>query len=131
MTQTLSFLQSVTGARLEHRGINLGNNSLVPFDDIGEGSNALLCVTDKTLCCGEADGSWYLPDGTLLPSGFNFQNLYVTREGNQTVRLNNNMSVTDLTGTQSSFGIYSCGILDSLDNINYLYVGIYPSNEGK
>ena len=131
MTQKLSFPQSVTGARLEHRGVNLGNNSLVPFDDIGEGSNALLCVTDKTLCCGEADGSWYLPDGTLLPSGFNFQNLYVTREGNQTVRLNNNMNVTDLTGAQSSFGIYSCGILDSLDNINYLYVGIYPSNEGK
>jgi hypothetical protein len=46
------------------------------------------------------------------------------------VRLNNN-NMTDVNGSQSSFGIYSCGILDRLDNINHLYVGIYPPNEGE
>lgn len=135
MTLTLSFIQIsiVTGARLEHRGINIGNNSLISLGDIGEGPNALLCVTDKVLCCGETDGNWYLPEGTRLPSDTvtsDDQTLYVSREGNQTVRLNHNMNTTDVNG-QSSFGIFSCGIQDRLDNLNYLYVGIYPPNEGK
>lgn len=109
--------------------MNIRNNSLVRLDDIGQGPNALLCLTDKTPCCDEADGNWYLPDGTPLPSdtiSSNLQNLYVSREGNQTVRLNNNMTEVNV-----SFGIYSCGILDRQDNVNHLYVGIYPPNEGE
>lgn len=106
--------------------MNIRNNSLVRLDDIGRGSNALLCVTDKIPCCDEADGNWHLPDGTPLPSDTNLQNLYVSREDNQTVRLNNNM-----TDVNASFGIYSCMILDRLDNVNHLYVGIYPPNKGE
>lgn len=92
-------------------------------------------MTDKTLCCSETDGNWYLPDGMLLPSDTvssnDSQNLYVTREGNQTVRLSNNMSTTNMNGSQFSFGIYSCEILDRLNSLQYLYVGIYPPDEGE
>ena len=115
-----------TGVTLEYRGVNLGNNSLVFMDDIREGVDALLCKTDKVQCCGEQDGNWYQPDGDVVPITANLQNLYVSRDSNQTVGLNFGANISE-----SSFGLYSCEILDRLNRTNYLYVGIYPQNKGK
>ena len=52
------------------------NNSLVILEDIGEGDNALLCITELTACCqppytdeiGAVMGNWYFPNGTRVPS---------------------------------------------------------------
>ena len=122
-----------TGVTLEHKGVNLGNNSLISLDDIGEGGDAILCVTDNMQCCDERDGSWYLPNGTLVLSDANTsypQTIYTTREINQTVTLNTVHTNTVNESVLPVVGIYSCGILDSLNNKKHLYIGIYPRNEG-
>ena len=126
----LCLLVPHVGVTLEHRRENLGNNSLVSLDDIGEGADALFCKTDKMPCCGETDGNWYLPDGTLVPSDTitsNSRNLYVTRDANHSVGLNS----IQASGVNKSHGIYSCKILDRQNDIKYLYVGIYPPTEGE
>ena len=51
------------------------NNSLVALEDIGEGDDALLCITELTACCqppytGEMEpdiGNWFFPNGTRVP----------------------------------------------------------------
>ena len=56
----------------------------------------------------------------------NFHSFYVTRDNNQTVGLNLGVNISE-----PSFGLFSCEILDRLNNTNYLYVGIYPPNKGE
>ena len=59
------------------RNTTYQNNSLVNLEDIGEDENALLCVTDLTVCCcppytGEMEpdiGNWFFPNGTRVPNG--------------------------------------------------------------
>ena len=55
--------------RLALRGITYQNNSLVTLENIGEGDDALLCVTDSTACCARAQSpggvnlaDWYYPN---------------------------------------------------------------------
>ena len=46
------------------------------LEDIGEGDDALLCITNQTACCRKSDsgemrsvsGNWYFPNGTRVPS---------------------------------------------------------------
>ena len=64
------------GVRFSLRGTTYQNNSLVTLEDLGEGDDALLCVTDQPACCGPlyngemgpAIGNWYFPNGTRVPS---------------------------------------------------------------
>ena len=49
-------------------------NSIVTLEDIGEGDDALLCITDQRNCCTPAQigtnvayGNWFFPDMLMFP----------------------------------------------------------------
>ena len=99
-------------------------------DDIGEGEEALFCSTDRDLCCNNSnDGSWYLPSGPVIIQRLvigNKQPFYVTW-GYQTVGLK---YINKSSSNSLPVGIYHCEMMDEANDINHLYVGIYPQNEG-
>ncbi len=74
--------------------------------DIGEGDDALLCVTDNTECCRTgADGEFFYPDGTAV--GFSSINSIYRNRGEQLIRLNRR------NGATSPLGRYRCAIPDA------------------
>ena len=74
--------------------------------DIGEGDDALLCVTDNTECCRTGgDGEFFYPDGTAV--GFSSINSIYRNRGEQLIRLNRR------NGATSPLGRYRCAIPDA------------------
>ena len=67
------------------------NNSRVAVNDIGEGDNALLCVTVNPDCCkppnGPLQGEFYYPNNNLVNNQAAGDSLYRNR-GLQVIRLN-------------------------------------------
>ena len=112
------------------RGTTYQNNSCVPLEDIGEGSDALLCVTDLTDCCrapytgenGHGIGKWYFPNGTGVPSSGMQWDFHRTR--NQSVVLLNRRR-----GGEE--GIYRCEIPDSMNVTQTIYIGVYTAGTGE
>ena len=97
------------------------NDSEVLLTDIGEGDNALLCLTDNTQCCRGGDnpnggglGEWYFPDGTLVPTGNN-TNIYRNRDLSA-VRLNRK------NNAQSPIGVYRCEVPDASGTSQSIYI---------
>ena len=79
---------------------------------------------EKMMSSCNIPGSWFLPNGSKIPSSINnTQSLHVAL-GNQTVGLNITNSVDLPTG------IYHCEMMDRNNNTHHLYAGIYPENEG-
>ena len=112
------------------RGTTYLNNSCVPLEDIGEGNDALLCMTNFAACCrppytGEywsALGNWFFPNGTSVPASYSLSDFYRTR-GEMVVRLNR------IRGGEE--GIYRCDIPDSTNVTQTLYIGIYTASSGE
>ena len=96
--------------------------------DIGEGSSALYCLTDREQCClteaGANRGLWRSPDGIVQANA----GLYSTK-GFSSIRLSRRSS------TMRPTGLYRCVIPSSSDRdrtSSTLHIGIYSSNaEGK
>lgn len=103
------------------------NNSVVSFEDIGVGDNALYCITDRESCCSDADGGdWILPGQSSIigesgdvPSGD-----FSTSRGRNAVLLNRRNEVTGPTG------LFTCRVLDSRGVIQSLYIGVYGVTGG-
>ena len=83
---------------LSLRGTPIDNDSFVDVDDIGNSDspldNRLLCLTNETDCCGNADGSpsggWNFPDGSVVggvPSGGTVVDVFTRNRGTSVVRL--------------------------------------------
>ena len=112
------------------RNTTYQNNSIVTLEDIGEGDNALLCITNQTACCrpsgsggnGSAIGNWFFPDGTRVPSLGLQWDFYRTR-GQMVVRLNRRSGGEE--------GIYHCEIPDSMNVIQNIYIGVYSESTGE
>lgn len=100
------------------------NNSLVSLSQIGAGDMALFCATDRSMCTSDSDcdGEWYMPSGTAVNT--NNSEAFYTSRGDQTVGLNY------ITGGDPPTGIYHCEVMDRNGVTNYIYVGIYPQDEG-
>ena len=135
---------SFPGVRFSLRGTTYQNNSLVSLEDIGESSDALLCVTDLTACCRGSDtngmgalGDWFFPNGTAVPNmiiGFLGGGLsgtpiiwkFYRNRGPSVVRMNRRRGGVN--------GIYRCEIPVSLgspiDNQN-IYIGVYTASTGE
>ena len=97
------------------------NNSVVSLTDIGEGYNALHCLTDFTTCCRANDtgtegmGKWILSNGSaLLGSSTGFYR----RRGPSAVLLNRR------TGTVDPTGLFTCQVLDGSRIERTLYIGV-------
>ena len=96
------------------KGAALSNNSLVTSDDIGEGEDALHCMTDNTSCCRppythsqSALGNWFFPNGTRVPSSSQEWDFHRTR-GDMTVLLHKRRGVVD--------GVFYCVLPDKEGN---------------
>jgi hypothetical protein len=101
---------------------------VVLVSDIGEGSGALYCLTNRIQCCGDTEGGadrgiWRFPDGTNTREDTTV-GIYFTR-GFSSLLLNKRNSTIRPTG------IYTCLIPDESRNLlMMLYIGLYDTTSG-
>lgn len=118
------------GVRFWLKGTTYQNNSLVSLEDIGENDNALLCLTDLTLCCrapytgipGYAVGNWYFPNGTRVLSSTTKWEIYRTR-GQNLIYLHLRRG--------GATGIYRCTIPDGAGVYHNITIGLYTAGSGE
>ena len=97
---------------------------MVSLTDIGEGYNALHCLTNLTTCCRASDtgtegmGQWVLSNGSVL-LGSNTD--FYTRRGPSAVLLNRR------TGAVGPTGLYTCQVPDVSGTNRTLYIGVNSS----
>ena len=100
------------------------------LSDIGEGSNALFCLTDRTRCCtteaGDARGGWRFPDDSFVTYNNTNLNSYQIR-GYSSIRFNR------MTDAVVPTGIYRCRLPDEeTSSGKNLYIGVYgDASEGE
>ena len=98
------------------------------LSDIGEGSNALFCLTNRIQCCtteaGLNKGGWRYPNSSAVNTTDNHE-FYRTR-GYSSVHLNRRSNALEPTG------IFRCRIPTNQSETNTnLYIGVYDdANEG-
>ena len=111
----LAAVQCQPFPRFEFNGTALVNNSYIWRGGIGEGDNALKCVTNDTDCCTDPDtGNWTDGNGAAVHQGMaGASTIYITR-GNGTVSLNR------ITGGSS--GMWRCDIPDSSGVMQSMYI---------
>ena len=112
------------GVRFSLGGTTYQNNSIVTLEDIGEGDDALLCLTDFTPCCqtgftsgnGTLLGNWFFPNGTRVPpSGARWN--FLRSRSQSVVRLQRRRGEEE--------GIYHCEIPDAMNVTQTIYIGVY------
>ena len=110
-------------------GTTYQNNSCVPLEDIGEGDDALFCMTNFNACCrplytgtGSALGNWYFPNGSVVSSSGKMWDIYRTR-GQMVVSVNRRRG--------GVAGIYHCVIPDSTNVNQSIYIGVYTAGTGE
>ena len=109
------------------------------LENIGEGDDALLCITNLTACyqpnvndTGKvvpASGNWYFPNGTRVPSnkvnctsGEEWE--FYSNKGQMVVRMNRRRGGVD--------GIYRCEIPDAMNVTRQtIYIGVYSASTGE
>ena len=113
------------------KGATLSNNSLVTLDDVGEGEDALRCMTDNTSCCRppytdsisqSALGNWFFPNGTRVPSSGTRWEFHRTR-GDMVVLLHKRRGGVD--------GVYYCKVPDKEGIVQTTYIGVYTAGTGE
>ena len=111
------------------RNTTYQNNSIVTLEDIGEGDDALLCITNLTACCRppytserDALGNWFFPNGTRVPSSGSQWDFHRTR-GQMVVLLHRRRGGVE--------GIYRCEIPDTFGFTQTLYIGVYSASSGE
>ena len=100
------------------------------LENIGEGDDALLCITFQTACCrppytdemGPALGNWFFPNGTGVSGSSNQSDFHTTR-GQMVVRMNRRRGGVE--------GIYRCEIPDAMNVIQTIYIGVYSASTGE
>ena len=97
------------------------------LEEIGEGGDALLCMTNLTTCCrprdmGTALGNWFFPNRTRVPSKGERWDLFRTRD-HMMIRMNRRRGGEE--------GIYSCEIPDAMDVTKTMYIGVYSASSGE
>ena len=113
------------GVYIQLRDTVYSNNSNIIINDIGEGTNSLICFTDLVDCCtsdqslnGQALGNWFYPDGS--PVGIrsdNTRGFYRNRDTSR-VRLNRKENTT------SPLGLFCCEVPDATYNVIRVCVNI-------
>ena len=103
---------------------------MVILEDIGEGPDALLCITNYTACCRSSDtgnrgaalGNWYFPNRTRVPSSRDQWDFHRTR-GHMVVRMHRRIGGEE--------GIYHCMIPDTMNVNQIIYIGVYSASTGE
>lgn len=106
------------------------NNSVVSIADIGVGTGALYCITDREQCCRETDGGasgeWYLPRQTIPVNG-NGEN---SVEDFSQSRMPSAVLLHRRNNATSPAGLYRCEIQDSGGSFQTLFVVLRNENGG-
>ena len=91
------------------------------LEDIGEGDDALLCVTNKTDCCTGTGSllNWFFFNGTRISAVGDFN----TTRGHMVIGLNRRGGGVE--------GIYRCDIPDSMNVTQTIYIGVYTASTGE
>ena len=92
------------------------------LEDIGEGGDALHCITNLTGVNGSVRGDWYFPNGTTVLSTPNNLEMHRTRD-QMVVCMNRRDGGDD--------GIYYCEIHDSMNVTQTIYIGVYTAGTGE
>ena len=104
----------VVGFQLD--GQFYASGSSLSLSSIGEGENALLCVTDGNCCTlPNRAGEFYYPNDTLVSTKGSGDDLYRDR-GEQMIRLHRRNSATSPTGT------YKCEIPESSGDTQEIFI---------
>ena len=96
------------------------------LENIGEGYDALLCVTDLTACCRHpysvSLGNWFFPNGTRVPSSGAQWDFFRIR----------GQSVVSLHRLRGGVrGIYHCVIPDATGVTQTINIGVYTAETGE
>ena len=109
-----------------------GNNSIVSLAEIGEGRDALLCITNETVCCKSTNvpspmREWFFPNGTSIKIEGEKHNFYRNRDSS-IVRFNRRNNAISPTG------IFKCIIPISIQQskiiTSTIHIGIYDIGKG-
>ena len=111
-------------------GTTYQNNSNVTLENIGDGDDALLCMTNYANCCrspyigdtGKAMGNWYFPNGSMVPCSGS-QSCFFRSRHQMAVRLQRRRGGEE--------GIYRCEIPDTMNVTQTIYIGVYPASTGE
>lgn len=115
-----TLIHCFAGPSLYFRGQYIANRSAIQLSELGEGDNALFCLTDKTDCCRERPnrfGEFYYPNRVQVPNAGLLHDFYRDR-GNQFIRLNRREWAT------GPIGRYCCNIPDVGGAIQKLCVNL-------
>ncbi len=102
-----------TGLGFYLNGVLYPNNSIVNIEDIGVGTSALHCITDRRECCRNADGGasgeWYQPGQTnpVVRGGLISMKDFSRSRNSSAVSLHRRNNAT------SPAGLYRCEIPDA------------------
>ena len=133
-TNNLTLISSIPGAGdvwITLRNTTYQNNSNVILEDIGdELDDALLCMTNQTVCCqppytgnmGPVLGDWYFPNGTEVSSVGVHSDIYRTR-GQMVVRLHRRRG--------GEGGIYRCEIPVTVNITQTAVISVYSASTGE
>ena len=93
------------------------------LENIGEGGDALLCITNYTARCRPpANGNWFFPNGTRVPNSGNQWDFFRNR-GEMVVRMHRRRGGME--------GIYRCEIPDTMNVTQTIYIGVYSATTGE
>ena len=132
MIDLIADVMCTAGLGFYLHGVLYPNNSIVNIQDIGAGTNALFCLTDRMHCCrkrdGGASGEWYLPgESDPIPGASSATDRDTFRKQRWTsvvALIHNNNPTTPL-------GLYRCEVMDSNNITQSVYVGVYGANGGE
>ena len=111
------------------RNTTYQNNSIVILENIGEGDDALLCITNRTeMNSSIALGNWFFPNGTRVPSKVANE---TSREEWDFHRDRGQMVVRMHRRRGGVEGIYHCEIPDAMNVTRTIYIGVYSISTGE
>ena len=99
------------------------------LENIGEGDDALLCMTNRSeMNSSIAIGEWFFPNGTKVPgevvnetSGEKWD--FYRSRGQMVVRMHRRRGGEE--------GIYRCEIPDAMNVTQTIYIGVYSISTGE
>ena len=129
----ISCLNSVLGPAVYLKSkykVYYNNNSMVSISDIGEGDDALLCVTDLRDCCkkyqtlnsSRALGNWFYSNGSAV--GVNDRGFFKNRD-RSVMRLHRRENTTAPTGQ------FCCKVPDATYKVVTICIDVIMSNSSE